>query len=355
MSTTDHSSLPHSPSAPSEPHRKRNFDNYEACTNDSTNQQHHSDTLASLTKRQRASYVLKRNYAATTRLNCQTFLWKLELGWSLHPSVASAIQLAAESSKTPCIADLATGTALWALDIARDFPAAKIDGFDISLLQCPPSQWLPRNITVRQWDIFSSLDPALEGRYDVVHIRLLLLVIHENDPRPLLRNALRMLKPGGWLQWDDLDPWAAHTVSAAPEEKKADNDHGTGDGNTANNVEKKSTTGFQKKQELTAMETLRWVQELHSTIQEVGFEEVRREEIGCDLGLAKYYQDMQFLVMEEEAASKGTEQEKETVERAIEEGVVESQAGRARVTPKVVCLGRKPSGASGEPERRAES
>lgn len=342
MPTIDHSGPTHSTSDTSEPHEKRSFDHYEGCTETSAHQQHLTNALALNNRPQKASYVLKRNYAATTRLNCQIFLWKLELGWSLHPSVASAFPLTAETSNTPRIADLATGTALWALDIARDFPGAQIDGFDISLQQCPPAQWFPPSITVREWDIFSSLDPETESMYDVVHIRLLLLVVPKNDPRPLLRNALKMLKPGGWLQWDELDPWNAHTVSTSTGEKKPGSHHEAGDGNTADKVGKNATAGFQKKQELTAMDTLRWVRELHSMIQEVGFEEVRREEIGCDLGLAKYFQDMQFLVMEEEAASKGTEQEKEMVESAIEEGVAESQEGKARVTPKVVCLGRKP-------------
>ncbi|KAL8827041.1 MAG: hypothetical protein Q9191_003425 [Dirinaria sp. TL-2023a] len=335
MSTIDHSSLT---SDPSTYHEKGNSSDSETCNDTSTHQQHHENTLASPTKHRQESYVLKRNYAASTRLNCQLFLWKLELGYSLHPSIASAFQPTAKASYTPRIADLATGTALWAFDIARDFPAALIDCFDISLEQCPPAQWLSRNITVRRWDIFSNLDSEIEDRYDVVHIRLLLLVVRNNNPRPLLRNALKMLKPGGWLQWDELDPWNAHTVSAATEENRPQSQ------NAADKMGEKATTEFQKKQELTAMDTLRWVRELDSVIQEVGFEEVRREEIGCDHGLAKYFQDMQFLVMEEEASSKSTEREKETVMRAIEEGVVESQEGRARVTPKVVCLGRKPQG-----------
>ena len=90
------------------------------------------------------------------------------------------------------------------------------------------------------------------------------------------------------------------------------------------------------------MGTLRWVSELHAIMQEVGFEDVRREEIACDLRFAKYYQDMQFLVMEEEATRKATVVDREAVGTAIECGVRESRNGKARVTPKIVCLGRKP-------------
>ena len=291
-------------------------------------------------------YVLNRNYAATTRLNSQHLLWKFELGWCLHPSLQPPIPstfttrldrhasnvrpsdendgLLAAHVDTFRVADLATGTAIWALDIVHSLSWARVDCFDIDLQQCPPAEWLPHNVTVRKWDIFSDLAPELEGLYDVVHIRLLLLVIENNDPRPLLKNALRMLKKGGYLQWDELDPWKAYTVVV---EKQL--------GGEAERT-------FQKKQELTDMSTLKWVLDLHSIIDEVGFENVRRHAISCDIRLAKYYQDMQFMVMEEQAASKATVEERVMVEKAIREGVRESREGKARLTPKVVYLGKKP-------------
>lgn len=50
-----------------------------------------------------------------------------------------------------------------------------------------------------EWDIYTNLAPELEGLYDVLHIRLLLLVVRDNDPRPILKSALRMLKPSRYL------------------------------------------------------------------------------------------------------------------------------------------------------------
>lgn len=295
-----------------------------------------------------SSYALGRNYAATTRLNSQHLLWKLELGWSLHPLLQARISTAqpivtappqvpvptvtasthrldplAAPPETFRIADVATGTAIWAVEISQDFPSTQIDGFDIDLQQCPPPEWLPHNVKVREWDIYTNPAPELESLYDVVHIRLLLLVVRDNDPRPILKNALRMLKPGGHLQWDELDPWGAFTVTAGKQLKD------------------EAVNDFQKRQELTAMSTLEWVRDLHSIMAELAFEDVRRDEVRCDLRLAKYYQDTQFMVMEEQAAAQATEKERDRVKEAIREGVRESH-GRARVTPKIVCLGRKP-------------
>lgn len=46
-------------------------------------------------------------------------------------------------------------------------------------------------------DIFADPVPEeLVGRYDVIHIRLFMLVILSGDPIPLLKNLMKLLKPG---------------------------------------------------------------------------------------------------------------------------------------------------------------
>jgi hypothetical protein len=39
----------------------------------------------------------------------------------------------------------------------------------------------------------------------VVHVRAFSSVVKAGNPGPLIRNAYKMLKPGGYLQWDDMD------------------------------------------------------------------------------------------------------------------------------------------------------
>lgn len=260
-------------------------------------------------------YILNRNYAATTRLNCQHLLWRMEIGWLLHPSLVLTSSFRA--------ADIGTGTAIWALDLAQSFPEAHVDGFDIDLEQCPPSEWLPPNVTVQECDAFSALPPELENQYDLVHLRLLLLVVRDNDPRPILRNALRMLKKGGYLQWDELNPWEAYVAETGKQQ---------GD---------RQRSSFQKANEPTVMATLQWVTNLTSTMEEVGFEEIKREEFACDLRLAKYYQDTHIMVLEEMAANKVTGSEGNILD-TIEWIKQNSRRGKARVTPKTVFLGKKP-------------
>lgn len=101
--------------------------------------------------------------------------------------------------------------------MAQNLPAStQLDGLDISFGQMPPREWLPRNVNLRLADVFRPPTEDLIEKYDVIHIRHFVCVVKENDPAPLLKNLLRMLKPGGWLQWDEWDVLNRHFVKASP-------------------------------------------------------------------------------------------------------------------------------------------
>lgn len=82
---------------------------------------------------------------------------------------------------------------MWLIDMSRENVSVQFDGFDISLDQCPPPEWLPSNISIRKLDILKPLPEELVGQYDIVHVRLLLCVIRNDDPVPVLTNLLKML------------------------------------------------------------------------------------------------------------------------------------------------------------------
>ncbi|OGM46055.1 UMTA methyltransferase family protein [Aspergillus bombycis] len=151
-------------------------------------------------------YALQQNHRSVIRLNLQHFLWREVFGFHIHPSV----QCPPSDSSTdlpshPAIADIATGTALWLIDVSRDFPHSRLDGLDIDLTQAPHPGWLPSNITLRRWDLFADIPASLERQYDLVHVRLLVLVLSGVDPMPVIRRLFQLVKPGGYIQWDELD------------------------------------------------------------------------------------------------------------------------------------------------------
>jgi hypothetical protein len=86
---------------------------------------------------------------------------------------------------------------------------------DISLSQVPPTEWLPDHVTARTLDIFAPVPEDLRAKFDVVHVRLFLLVVRDNDPVPILSNLLKLLKPGGYLHWQEYDTSKTSVVVAA--------------------------------------------------------------------------------------------------------------------------------------------
>jgi hypothetical protein len=117
--------------------------------------------------------------------------------------------------------------------LARENPSlAELHGFDVSLDQVCPKPWLPASMHMHTWDIFKEPPQEFVGYFDVVHVRLITVVIKNNDPRPVLANLTKLLsrlitrwlpyamylnvsnvvlffaislEPGGYLQWDEVD------------------------------------------------------------------------------------------------------------------------------------------------------
>jgi len=96
------------------------------------------------------------------------------------------------------VLDVGTGTGLWAIDFADQFPSATVIGTDISPIQPP---WLPPNCRFEIDD--ATLDwTYAEGQFDFIHMRYLTGSIP--DWKKVYEQAYRCLKPGGWLEHTDF-------------------------------------------------------------------------------------------------------------------------------------------------------
>ncbi|PYI32485.1 hypothetical protein BP00DRAFT_494498 [Aspergillus indologenus CBS 114.80] len=102
------------------------------------------------------------------------------------------------------IADLGTGTGIWCIDLSYELDTAEICGYDISDLSYPPSATLPANVKLGKLDALSDLPEEYRGAFDVVHLRLWICVIKDNCPDKLIEVATAMLKPGGYIQWEEI-------------------------------------------------------------------------------------------------------------------------------------------------------
>lgn len=86
------------------------------------------------------------------------------------------------------------GPSIWPIELSRELPpTASIDAVDLSLAQCPPKAWLPKNITLIAHDVFLPFPDSMVGQYDVVHIQLFACVVKKDDPAPLVKNVMSLL------------------------------------------------------------------------------------------------------------------------------------------------------------------
>lgn len=262
-------------------------------------------------------YALQQDHRSVIRLNLQHFLWRQVFGFSVHPSIPAPT--------LGEIVDVACGTALWLIDVSREFPHCQLEGLEIDLTQAPHPGWLPSNVNLRHWDLLADVPTGLEGKYDLVHVRLLVPILSGLDPMPVIRRLFQLVKPGGYLQWDELDcvnmcikkvdPSVA--APALEEIKEASHAGGRHD----------------------------WVLELPRLLTENGFQDAKIDYYDEPLELVRAFNDQHLLTMEEFAAKLAGKGQMEAAARfahLIQAGYQECVNGAALSIPRVVVVAKRP-------------
>ncbi|KAI1372270.1 S-adenosyl-L-methionine-dependent methyltransferase [Hypoxylon crocopeplum] len=96
------------------------------------------------------------------------------------------------------VLDIGTGTGIWAIDMGDEYPEAEILGIDLSPIQ---PLWVPRNVQFLVDNIEEEwVQP--ERSLDYIHARQMAPTIRD-WPR-IIAEAYKALKPGGWLEIQDL-------------------------------------------------------------------------------------------------------------------------------------------------------
>ncbi|KAI9719155.1 MAG: hypothetical protein M1828_006337 [Chrysothrix sp. TS-e1954] len=161
-----------------------------------------------------ADYIFTRSHRDSGRLHMQHWILKEHLGYLLHPCIP-------RDAADYHVADIGTGNACWLLDLASSVPTSwTLSGFDLSSQQFPHAVNIPGNVTLGTFDALGSVPQDLRGKFDIVHIRAFAAIVKGGDPGPLLRNLISMLKPRGYLQWDEVDPNNFTAHAPTPEVSK---------------------------------------------------------------------------------------------------------------------------------------
>ncbi|KAF4338129.1 methyltransferase domain protein [Fusarium beomiforme] len=106
--------------------------------------------------------------------------------------------------RPPAVADVGTGTGVWLRDFASEVHQdARLDGFDIDDSKFLAAKDLPSNVKLSLGNVFEPIPEHLVGQYDLVHVRLLMVALKAGDWEPVARNLQSLLRPGGYILWDE--------------------------------------------------------------------------------------------------------------------------------------------------------
>lgn len=135
-------------------------------------------------------YYLPNDELELDRLDLQHHLFLLTLNGALH---RAPLRRDIES-----VLDVGTGTGIWAIDFADLHPACVVVGTDLSPVQPP---YIPPNCrfyiedTDKPW--------SFDQPFDYIHARMLIVGI--KSWAEFCRQAYTNLKPGGYIELQDMD------------------------------------------------------------------------------------------------------------------------------------------------------
>ncbi|KAF5360609.1 hypothetical protein D9756_005159 [Leucocoprinus leucothites] len=103
------------------------------------------------------------------------------------------------------VLETATGSGIWLKEVYQLVPdTAELIGVDISPNLFPPSP--PPNVKYLQQSVLD-LPKEWSNKFDLVHQRLLVLALRNDEWRTAINEMFRVLRPGGWLQLYEYDDW----------------------------------------------------------------------------------------------------------------------------------------------------
>jgi 4-hydroxy-2-oxoheptanedioate aldolase len=148
-------------------------------------------------------YLLPRDEEETKRLDEQhRYIVELCDGFIVSPII--------QTDRLRMVADVGTGSGAWLIDLESRLRAqgesnkTTFHGFDISDLQFPTlsgDQHSRFNFSVH--DVRKPFPEEHIGKYDLVHLRLLVWALPADDVDAVVANLTALLKPGGYLAWDE--------------------------------------------------------------------------------------------------------------------------------------------------------
>ena len=148
------------------------------------------------------------------RLDDLHFMYRCHLGTNIVAPI----------EKPKAILDVGTGSGRWAIEVALEHPMSTVTGIDI--FPVSPNFEVPQNCTFILGDLTNGLQEFGDGSHDFVHsrsappkhnglmIRAVRTALKKKEWIKYMNDVLRILKPGGWVQFTEYR--GVHLLSEAP-------------------------------------------------------------------------------------------------------------------------------------------
>ncbi|KAI8970867.1 S-adenosyl-L-methionine-dependent methyltransferase [Pilobolus umbonatus] len=134
------------------------------------------------------------------RIYCQMTIQHWALKYVLEGLYRSPVHTLLE--KGIKVVDAGCGPATWTFEMAETYPTSSFTGLDISFVF--PETIRPVNVDFSICNITKEI-PLEDNSIDYYHQRLLVAGLTEDDMRAALRNAYRVLKPGGYIELGEVN------------------------------------------------------------------------------------------------------------------------------------------------------
>ncbi|KAJ1568642.1 hypothetical protein HK405_015709, partial [Cladochytrium tenue] len=140
------------------------------------------------------TYMLNTDAEEKKRLHTQHVIFRTIFSGLFQTPQLALLQ--GEGGSGAKVLDVGCGPGLWSVEMARTFQKSTFVGVDINGYE---HQNLPDNISFRIEDVLKGLSFP-DNTFDLVHQRNLLLGVKDGQWPAVIRELIRVTKPGGYIE-----------------------------------------------------------------------------------------------------------------------------------------------------------
>ncbi|KAI8993612.1 S-adenosyl-L-methionine-dependent methyltransferase [Pilobolus umbonatus] len=143
---------------------------------------------------QNSAYWLPNDDEEMDRLIGQHFAIKTLFNGNIYHSIINTLDMENQPAN---ILDIGCGPGTWIMDVATEYPLSQFTGVD--MCDIFPTNVRPSNVNFEVGNLLDGLDYP-DNTFDFINARLFIIALKKEEWVVVMKEAYRLLKPGGFLQ-----------------------------------------------------------------------------------------------------------------------------------------------------------